>query len=109
MRVVLCNCPAGDSERIARALIVGRFAACVNVIPTVQSYYLWDGALQCDAEHTLIIKVPEVKVTALRQRILDLHPYEVVEVLSLPVNIDESDGTYVDWVNRIVDSRKDSS
>ena len=107
MRVVLCNCPVEDSERIARELVVGRLAACVNILPKVKSYYVWEGALQCDDEHTLIIKVPQEKVEALRQRILDLHPYEVVEVLSLPVNIEESDQSYVDWVSRVVNTRTD--
>lgn len=108
MRVVLCNCPVSDSERIARALIEGRYAACVNVLPKVHSYYHWEGVLQCDEESTLIIKVPERYIGALRERILDLHPYEVVEVLSLPVMVEESEGSYVDWVEKMVGPKLDA-
>ena len=108
MRVVLCNCPATDADRIAKALVEDRLAACVNVLPHVKSFYHWDGALQCDVESTLIIKVPEQNVDALRQRIVDLHPYEVVEVLSLPVMVQESEGKYIDWVKKVVERPLDA-
>lgn len=98
MRVMLCNVPPEAGPRIAKALVEARLAACVNVLPPVRSVYIWNGQLCEDTELTLIIKVSEQRVQATRERLLELHPYELPEVLVLPVDVDASHTPYVQWV-----------
>lgn len=101
MRVVLCNCSPGEAEELARKLVAERLAACVNIIPGVRSYYIWEGTLEKDEEATLLIKTPLTKLDALRRRLLELHSYDTVEFLSLPVLTEESDSKYVNWVRAL--------
>ena len=98
MYVVLCNCPPGESRTIGLALVREGLAACVNVVPGVTSYFLWNGKLEEEAEHTLIVKVAEANLEKLRERIHELHSYETVEILALPVDVARSDPDYVAWV-----------
>ena len=84
--VILTTCAeAVDAERMARALVDGRLAACVNVVPGVRSFYHWKGATQSGEEFLLIIKTSLDLFGALRAEMEKLHPYEVPELLALPV------------------------
>jgi periplasmic divalent cation tolerance protein len=95
--VVLCNCPPADSERLARALVEERLAACVNVIPGVKSFYRWKGELCVDDEHTLLIKTPPARLEELKTRLEALHPYEVPEIVALQsTDVLES---YLSWAH----------
>ena len=83
---VLTTAPDEDvAATIARALVEERLAACVNVLPGARSIYRWEGALQDDTEVVLVIKSHRNRSQALAARIKDLHPYELPEVLVLPV------------------------
>ncbi len=98
MRVVICNCPPQHAERIARSLVERRLAACVNIVPGVISFYWWEGALQRDAESTLVIKTREDLIPALRGAIESIHPYVLPEIVALPVaDVNEP---YAAWVAR---------
>lgn len=101
MKVVLSNCPPAAAEGIARALVERRLAACVNIIPGVRSLYWWDGAVQDDTESTLVIKVRAQAVRAMKAALLELHPYDVPEVVVLPVEVADSHGAYVEWVRSL--------
>ncbi len=84
--VILTTCAeAVDAERMARALVDGHLAACVNVVPGVRSFYHWKGATQSGEEFLLIIKTSLDLFGALRAEMEKLHPYEVPELLALPV------------------------
>ena len=84
--VVLSTCAAqADAERLARALVEGRLAACVNVVPGVRSFYRWKGEIDSGVEFLLIIKTSRDLFPALRAEMEKLHPYEVPELLALPV------------------------
>lgn len=98
MRVVLCNCPPEGAPALARGLVEGRHAACVNIVPGVRSVYRWQGEIVDDAEATLVIKTAADRLDALRVAILALHPYEVPEIVVLEVDAAASYGPYVDWV-----------
>ncbi len=98
MRVVLCNCPPERSNELARRLVEEGLAACVNVIPGVESFYVWEGKLEHDAEHTLLIKTADARLAALGERIRALHPYTTVEILALEVDREHSDPDYLAWV-----------
>lgn len=97
MKLVLSNLPPDAAESIASTLVQERLAACVNLLP-VTSVYRWDGAIQRDAEVTALIKVRAEGVDALRARLVELHPYDLPEVLALPIDAAGSLGAYVDWV-----------
>lgn len=98
MRIVLCNCPPDAAPEIARTLIERRLAACVNLIPGVRSFYRWEGAVQDDAEVTMLIKVAASGVVDLHDALVELHPYSVPEILVLGVDLDLCHAPYVSWV-----------
>ena len=74
-----------------------KLAACVTETP-VTSTYRWDGAVQRDEEVTLTIKVSRGTAEATRARIIELHPYDLPEVVAIEVSEQYSHGSYVDWV-----------
>jgi periplasmic divalent cation tolerance protein len=96
MRVVLCTAPVDRAEELARALVEERLAACVNIVPHVTSVYRWKGAVERDSEALLVIKSPAALFARLEARLRELHPYEVFELLALPV--EEGHRPYLDWV-----------
>ena len=95
--VVLCTCASPeDGERLARALVTGRLAACVNVVPGMRSFYHWKGAVEDSTECLLIVKSSRDLFAALSAAIEKLHPYELPEVIALPV-VDGS-SNYLNWL-----------
>jgi periplasmic divalent cation tolerance protein len=95
--VVLTTCAVeSDAERMARALIDGRLAACVNVVPGVRSFYHWKGETQSSQEFLLIVKTSRDLFGALRAEMEKLHPYELPELLALPVVAGAED--YLSWL-----------
>lgn len=84
-RLVLVTSPAVEAEALARGLVEHRLAACVNVLPGVVSHYRWKGKLQRDREVLLIAKTKTSKLPALESWVRAHHPYDVPEVLALPV------------------------
>ena len=95
--VVLSTAPADKSEILARMLIDTRVVACVNVVP-VHSYYRWNGGLCSEPEHLLIAKTTGEKADEVIAAIKAHHPYEVPEIIALPV----SNGylPYLEWVHQ---------
>lgn len=96
--VVLSTCPdPATADRLARALVGESLAACVNILPGVRSIYRWNDAVQSDEEVLMIIKTTGACLAAARERLLALHPYELPEVVALPI----ADGhdAYLRWVS----------
>lgn len=85
-----------QAEAIAGALVEERLAACVNVVSNVFSVYRWQGAIEKTSEILLIIKTSEQKRKAVMKRLVELHPYEVPEVISFP--IEAGHGPYLSWI-----------
>lgn len=84
--IALSTCPDADvAGRIARALVGEGLAACVNAMPGVTSVYLWEGAVQTDTEVQLLIKTTAARLPALIDRVRELHPYALPEVIAVPV------------------------
>lgn len=73
------------AERIARALVEERLAACVNVLPAMQSIYRWKGSIESATERLLVIKTRTADYAAVERRIRALHPYELPEVIAVPI------------------------
>lgn len=80
---------------IARALVSERLAACINIVPAVRSFYVWEGKLEDEREALLIAKVPASGFARYRDRLRALHPYAVPEVVALEATaVNES---YLAW------------
>jgi periplasmic divalent cation tolerance protein len=95
--VVLVTAPSPDqAAEIARALVEERLAACGNVVPAIRSIYRWEGKVHEDAEALLVLKTTRGRFEALRDRVLALHPYDVPEVIALPVEAGSAD--YLAWI-----------
>jgi periplasmic divalent cation tolerance protein len=85
-----------DAERIARALVEERLAACVNMISAVRSIYRWKGAVEDEQEILLLMKTTTDTVERLRVRLHELHPYELPEFVVLQV--DRLSAAYGAWI-----------
>ncbi len=97
--VVLSTCGSGDeAERIARALVEKRLAACVNIIPSIRSVYRWKNAIEDCQEVLLVIKTSRALCENVRSQIEKLHSYELPEVVALPI-VDGSE-QYLEWMDR---------
>jgi periplasmic divalent cation tolerance protein len=88
---------AEDAERIGRALVERGLAACVNVVPGLVSIYRWKGAVEREEERLLLIKTRGETFPALREALVSLHPYEVPEVLALPIS--GGHAPYLEWLD----------
>lgn len=85
LNIVLSTAPADAAPAIARQIVTERLAACCNIVPQVESYYWWEGAVTHDAEAMLIFKTPAERVPELMRRLQEVHPYSVPEILALEV------------------------
>jgi periplasmic divalent cation tolerance protein len=95
--VVLVSVPnAETAEKLGETLVGEELAACVNVIPGVRSIYRWKGAIERDQELLCLIKTTRAGFERLRARVVELHPYEVPEVVALPV--EGGHAPYLGWL-----------
>ncbi|WP_265945335.1 divalent-cation tolerance protein CutA [Dechloromonas sp. A34] len=95
--LVITNCPdEASANAIALAVVEARLAACVNILPRVQSVYRWQGAVESATEIPLLIKTTAANYPALEQAIAELHPYEVPEIIALPIA--QGLPAYLNWV-----------
>ena len=96
--MVLNTCPDSETAgRIAAELVDGKLAACVQVLPGLQSWFHWAGQVDCAEEYLLLIKTTSVSYPALERRIRELHPYELPEIIGVPVN--KGLPGYLSWIN----------
>lgn len=94
----------GDSrqaEEIARCLVEEKLAACVNIIPSVKSVYRWKDRVEESAELMLIVKTEQRVFEKMKRRVLELHSYELPEIIAL--NISQGLESYLDWINANVE------
>jgi periplasmic divalent cation tolerance protein len=97
--VLLCTCSSEKEGRhIAEALVQSKLAACVNLLPGVQSIYRWEGEIERAAEVLLVIKSPADRFDQVRARITELHSYETPEIIALPITAGSD--KYLDWIRR---------
>lgn len=94
---VLTNLPDSESAfNLARALVHRRLAACVNVLAPATSFYRWEGREEEAAEVPVIIKTVLERYPELEQAIRELHPYDLPEIIALPVR--QGFENYLGWV-----------
>ena len=97
-QLVLCTCPDQDSSQaIAEHLIDQNLAACVNILPGIESVYSWQGKREKAQEHMLFIKTTQHVYEELEKTITELHPYELPEVIT--VTIENGSAGYLKWIS----------
>ncbi|HEX3698056.1 MAG TPA: divalent-cation tolerance protein CutA [Polyangia bacterium] len=89
---------AAQAAEMARTLVSEGLCACVNIVPDVRSIYLYDGKICDEPEVLCIVKTRPTLFERLQRRVLELHPYEVPEVLAFAV--DEGSPAYLDWLRQ---------
>ena len=95
--LVLTNVPdAASAEKIARALIDSRAAACVNVLAECHSIYRWQGRVETAAEIPLLIKTTVANYPLVEQIVRAQHPYDVPELIAIPIT--HGLPAYLDWL-----------
>lgn len=95
--VILCTTNSQESAlNIAQTLVKNKLCACVNIIPKVYSVYSWKDKIETDEEYLMLIKTKKDLFEQVNQRIQEIHPYEVPEVISL--DITEGSKSYLDWI-----------
>ena len=97
-QIVLCTCPSEEVARgLAGALVEQALAACVNIIPGIESVYHWQGRVETDPEWLLVIKAPARAYPKLEAAITSLHPYELPEIIAVPIVAGLP--AYLAWMN----------
>jgi periplasmic divalent cation tolerance protein len=91
---------AEDASRAANALVDEQLAACVNILPSVTSIFRWEGEVQSSSEVLCLIKTTEAGFEKLRARLVELHPYDVPEVIALPIKAGHA--PYLEWLTASV-------
>lgn len=95
--LVLTTLPAdADAAAFGRTLVEERLAACVNLLPTMESVYRWEGEIQRDTERQIVIKTARAHVPALWDKVRQLHPYEIPEFVVLPIV--DGNQAYLRWI-----------
>lgn len=94
---------ADEAAKIAHSLVSERLAACVNIVGPVRSIYRWQGEIEDAEEHLLVIKTRTSMYAALERRVIELHSYEVPEVIAL--RIARGSKAYLDWLTTSADAR----
>ena len=85
------------AEELAKGIVEGHLAACVQVLPPMTSFFSWDGAVQREREHLMLIKTAEEKYAELEAYIREHHSYDVPEVAA--IRADQVSGPYAKWLN----------
>ena len=100
-RVVYVTVPdEGVGVSLVTALLEQNLVACGNLVAGVRSIYRWEGKICDDAEHLLILKTTSSALSALKVRVLELHPYECPEIIAIPVT--DGHPAYIDWIHQNV-------
>lgn len=95
--IVLTTLPGdANGEQFATTLVEERLAACVNLLPAMQSIYRWEGKVERETERQVVMKTSRERVVPLWERVRDLHPYDVPEFVVVPI-IDGNDA-YLRWI-----------
>lgn len=94
--VYITTSGALESKEIAKKLLEEKIAACINIIPTVDSIYLWKGKTEQDSESIMIVKTKSEMVEEVIKKIEEIHSYEIPCVLEITVN--NGSKNYLEWM-----------
>ena len=96
VRIVFISTPREEAAQFAKTLVDTRLAACVNIIPKMESYFRWEGKVQHDEEALLIVKTSAQTIEKLQEFVDNNHPYDLPEVISIPIL--EGLPAYLQWI-----------
>jgi len=96
VRIVFISLPREEARGMAKTIVEERLAACVNIIPKIESYFWWEGKIENDEESLLVAKTSQQKVEKLIIWVKDNHPYPIPEVITVPLA--EGLPDYINWV-----------
>lgn len=101
MLVLLTTVPdKSHAETLASKIVEARLAACVQILPPMTSVYVWEGEVQCETEHLLLIKTLPERYVDLEKFIAENHSYDVPEIVALkPEYVSES---YAKWLGEVL-------
>ena len=99
VQLVLCTAPdSPEAQRLVRTLVEERLVACGNIVPGVTSLYRWLGEVEQASEVLIVFKTTTQAWPRLKERMVELHPYEVPELLL--VNVEDGTASYLEWVSQ---------
>lgn len=101
--IVYVTTPPGKAKEIARYILENRLAACIN-ITSVESLYWWNNVIEEDTEKLLIIKTAKHCLDNLINKIKEIHPYQVPEIIA--TEIVKGSNTYLEWIKKEVSCRE---
>ena len=105
--VVLVTCPTtAVAKRLAKHVVADQLAACVNIVPQVESWFRWEGRVERAREVLLLVKTTASGFEPLRKAILKLHPYDLPEIIALPIV--SGHAPYLAWVGQSISRRASS-
>jgi periplasmic divalent cation tolerance protein len=90
-----------EAHKIAQTLVERRIAACVNIVPRIQSVYRWEGKVEQAEEYLLFIKTVKVREEQVRAAVCELHSYDLPECISIPIESGSTD--YLKWLSDSVE------
>ncbi len=93
-----------SAQEIGKKLVAGRLAACVNILPSMTSIYLWENTLESASECSMLIKTSLKFAVKARDFIIDHHPYEVPCIISLTSNHELCAQPYLSWIKKTLDA-----
>jgi periplasmic divalent cation tolerance protein len=100
-RIVLSTAGCEEQARkIARHLVENQLAACVNIVPRIESVYRWEGKVESNHEWLLVIKTTGKRFPAVRDAIRELHSYELPECIA--ISIEDGSTDYLEWIGQAV-------
>ena len=100
-RVVLVTAPDPETaRRIARQVLEARLVACVNLVPSIESHYWWQGRIESAQEVLMIMKTIAGRIADLQDAVLAAHPYDTAAFVVLP--IESGSDRYLDWIRASV-------
>ena len=95
--IVLVTAPdVKVARKLAKACLEARSAACVNIVPRLESHYWWQGKVECGNELLLVIKTTAARLSALEKCVLANHPYDTPEFVVLPIS--SGNRRYLEWI-----------
>ncbi len=95
--IALCTCDNIETaQKIAKSVVEQKLAACVNILPSIQSLYTWNNQIEQSEEVLMILKTPSTLIEKLKQTVISLHPYDVPEFICL--DITHGHQPYLDWL-----------